>query len=819
MGRSISALAAFLVLSIAGLTGCQTDAYCFDCGEQDGGAPGPDAGEGGAGGSGGGSGGDGGSIINLDGGGCGDILSDPQNCGECGLVCNLPNAFPKCEGGFCLIDTCAAGWLDLNQAVGDGCEYKCTQSNNGAEICDGVDNDCNGQVDELTDKNTDPVNCGACNTVCVYTNAGGVCQGGTCSMGPCFVGYNNVNQSDADGCEYACTPTNGSVEACDLADNDCDGQVDETFNVATDPENCGSCGNDCTTLYPNTVGTCTASVCELGPCLAGYYDLDANAANGCEYACAPAMPGAEQCDGQDNNCNGLIDEGMLPSVGMACGASSVGECELGALVCSSGSLVCQGEVTPAIELCDSLDNDCSGVNDEGCPVAQGADKRLDVAATSGVGQAPSTQLNVAARGDVVVATYLDRRAGNADIFANVSTNGGSTWLGTDVTVASGAVTQVEPWAMLSPTAAYVVFEEFPVASHRDVYIARAAAPYTTYAPKVRVDKAAGTADAFLVRGVVAQSGAQDTIVVVWESLTGTGANVKTDVFLQRSTDNGSTWLAADLRVNAVQGFGELPAVATDGNGKVFIAWRDQRAGKSEVYADVFDTATGMLAGNKAISAAQPAEQIAIAADPGGPNVYVAWTDLRAAKKVIRLNRSGDSGATFGADGVIVNPDSTFADATSPALAAKGGRVVVAWEDTRSGPADIRVNHSEDAGATFLPTTSRADLGDAMGSAATRPSIAFGSGDLVFVAWEDARSGERDIYANHSFDKGTTFQPNDIRLDVGAPGAPSPVGGADSRSPFIVTNALGKRGIAVWIDNRTTAGATGLNADIYTSFFE
>jgi hypothetical protein len=358
-----------------------------------------------------------------------------------------------------------------------------------------------------------------------------------------------------------------------------------------------------------------------------------------------------------------------------------------------------------------------------------------------------------------------------------------------------------------------------VASHRDVYIARAAAPYTTYAPKVRVDKAAGTADAFLVRGVVAQSGAQDTIVVVWESLTGTGANVKTDVFLQRSTDNGSTWLAADLRVNAVQGFGELPAVATDGNGKVFIAWRDQRAGKSEVYADVFDTATGMLAGNKAISAAQPAEQITIAADPGGPNVYVAWTDLRAAKKVIRLNRSGDSGATFGADGVIVNPDSTFADATSPALAAKGGRVVVAWEDTRSGPADIRVNHSEDAGATFLPTTSRADRGDAMGSAATRPSIAFGSGDLVFVAWEDARSGERDIYANHSFDKGTTFQPNDIRLDVGAPGAPSPVGGADSRSPFIVTNALGNRGIAVWIDNRTTAGATGLNADIYTSFFE
>ncbi|HZF50694.1 MAG TPA: MopE-related protein [Polyangiaceae bacterium] len=817
IGRSIAAVAALLAL--ASLTGCDTDAYCFDCGRDDGGAPDAGSGEGGGGGGAGGSGGEGGSIITIDSGTCGDIETDPQNCGACGLVCNLPNAFPKCEEGFCLVGTCAAGWVDLNMAVMDGCEYKCAPSNGGSEICDGIDNDCNGQVDELTDKSTDPVNCGACSNVCVYTNAGAVCQGGACSMGACFVGYNDVNQSDADGCEYACTQTNGGVEACDLADNDCDGQVDETFTFASDPKNCGSCGNDCTTLYPNTVGTCTASVCELGPCVPGYYDLDANAANGCEYACSPAMAGAEQCDGQDNDCDGLVDEGMLPSVGMGCGASSVGECALGALVCSGGSLVCQGEVTPSTEVCDSLDNDCSGASDEGCPVAQAADKRLDAGASSGVGQAPSTQLNVAAKGDVVVATYLDRRLGNADIFANVSTDGGSTWLAADVTVASGALTQVEPWAMLSPTAAYIVFEEFPVAAHRDVYIARAPAPYTAYGAKTRVDKTAGTADAFLVRAVVAQAGAQDTIVVVWESLTGTGANVKTDVLLQRSTNNGVTWSAVDLRVNAVQGTAELPAIATDGSGKVFIAWRDQRAGKSEVYADVFDAAAGTLSGNKAISAGQPAEQIAIAADEGGPNVYVAWTDLRAAKKVIRLNRSGDGGATFGADGVIVNPDATFADATSPALAAKAGRVVVAWEDTRSGPPDIRVNHSEDAGASFLPATSRADRGDAMGSAATRPSVAFGSDDLVFVAWEDARNGERDIYANHSFDKGTTFQPNDLRLDVGAPGAPSPPGGADSRSPFIATNATGKRGLVVWIDNRTTAGATGVNADIYSSFFQ
>ncbi len=796
-------------------SGCTTEAYCFECNGPDAGTAG--SGGNGTGGNGQGGNGTGGDILVVDGGGCGDILSDPKNCGACGEVCNLPNAFPKCEGGFCLVDTCAAGFIDLNGAVGDGCEYKCTVSASGIEICDGIDNDCNGFIDELTDKNTDPVNCGTCNNVCVYSNATAQCIGGQCAMGNCLVGYNDVNQSDADGCEYACTQTNGGVEVCDYVDNNCNAQVDEIFNLMTDPQNCGTCGNNCSNLYPNSMGICNTSVCEFGPCLAGYYDIDGNAANGCEYACMPAVAGAEVCDGADNDCNGLVDDGMLPSVGMSCGMTDVGECTFGVLDCQAGALVCTGEIGPSVEYCDNKDNNCSGVSDEGCPAAGASDLRLDTG--SGIAAATSTQLSIASNNDTIVAAYLDRRNGNADIYATVSTNAGTSWLGVDTAVALGGQNQVEPWAMLSPLAAYVLFEEFPVAAHRDVYVARAPSPFNAYGAKVRVDKDNTGADAFLVRGVVAQSGAQDTLVVVWQSLSGTGANTQTNIYLQRSLDNGVTWNASDLLVNSVPGLAELPALATDGNGRAFIAWRDQRAGKSEVYLATYNAMTNSLSANMALSAGNPSEDIAIAADPGGPNVYVAWTDLRAAKKVIRVNRSTNSGGAFAADGVIVNPDSTFADAANPAIAARGGRVVVAFEDTRSGPADVRVNHSDDAGLTWMPTTSRADLGDALGSAATKPSIAFGAGDLVFVAWEDARNGERDIYGNHSFDKGSTFQPKDLRMDIGMPGAPSNPGAADSRSPFTATNSAGTRGLVVWIDNRTAAGITGVNADIYSNFFQ
>ncbi|MFH1181742.1 MAG: thrombospondin type 3 repeat-containing protein [Candidatus Woesearchaeota archaeon] len=76
-------------------------------------------------------------------------------------------------------------------------------------------------------------------------------------------------------------------------------------------------------------------------------------------ACDTYFP--EICDNKDNNQNGDVDEGLL----MQFGSTDAGECEYGTKQCVYGEwLTIQDEISPQIETCNGLDDDCDSLTDE-----------------------------------------------------------------------------------------------------------------------------------------------------------------------------------------------------------------------------------------------------------------------------------------------------------------------------------------------------------------------------------------------------------------------------------------------------------------------
>lgn len=215
----------------------------------------------------------------------------------------------------------------------------------GARLCNDDDMDCNGQADWTQA----PCVCRDGNTRSCGT-AEGICQEGTetCAngaWGPCLGGVGPLTASANEG----------AVGLCNGDDDNCDGEVDE--GCGCQPPETQTCGTD--------VGNCSAGT---QTCLA----------NGTWGGCVGGVaPTARQCDTEDRDCNGTADWLQAPcqcrnGTTEACG-TDVGECVAGTRTCTAGAWgSCAGSVAAVSELCNNKDDDCDGDTDEGLnmPVAR-----------------------------------------------------------------------------------------------------------------------------------------------------------------------------------------------------------------------------------------------------------------------------------------------------------------------------------------------------------------------------------------------------------------------------------------------------------------
>ncbi len=87
-------------------------------------------------------------------------------------------------------------------------------------------------------------------------------------------------------------------------------------------------------------------------------------------------PTNEICDGVDNDCDGTPDDGDVEGTGEACSTGKAGVCNAGTKKCVAGAIRCVQNQTPSVEICNNLDDDCDNTVDEDCISAEEAAKQL-----------------------------------------------------------------------------------------------------------------------------------------------------------------------------------------------------------------------------------------------------------------------------------------------------------------------------------------------------------------------------------------------------------------------------------------------------------
>ncbi|MCB9766285.1 MAG: putative metal-binding motif-containing protein [Alphaproteobacteria bacterium] len=269
--------------------------------------------------------------------------------------CADPNDY-NCDGSVGFADADGDGWAAcLECDDGDAAIHP-----DADEVCDSVDNDCDGLIDDEDD------DVDLSTGVSAYADSDGDGYGDpTQVLSACEIPEGYV--SDASDCDDgAATTYPGADEHCDGVDSDCDGTRDEDDAL------------DAATWYADADGdgygdvTSTTAACSQP----SGYSADST---DCDDGAATTYPGADEyCDGVDSDCDGTLDEddALDATTWYAdTDADGYGDASAAVTTCAQPSQHVSDDndcddtdaaVNPgATEACNGVDDDCSGGVDEG----------------------------------------------------------------------------------------------------------------------------------------------------------------------------------------------------------------------------------------------------------------------------------------------------------------------------------------------------------------------------------------------------------------------------------------------------------------------
>jgi hypothetical protein len=235
-----------------------------------------------------------------------------------------------------------------------------------------------------------------------------------------------------------------------------------------------------------------------------------------------------------------------------------------------------------------------------------------------------------------------------------------------------------------------------------------------------------------------------------------GGHYNRDIYFSRSEDGGRTWSSPDVRVNWDDPISHTanqldPELLYDSSrGRLYAVWQDGRDGDYDIYFSYSDDGGTTWSENVRVN-----DDLG-SADQLNPSLAIGPPPAVLTRTVV-LTPTGSLTPT-----VVVEPVD-FCNLKTQELtrtfSCEGGKCLyVAWQDQRNGNDDIYLARSEDGGETWGKNYFVTDDPDMTGQNHLAPSVGV---DTIFghvhVAWEDWRDpAHPEIYYMWSFDGGETF---------------------------------------------------------------
>ncbi len=306
----------------------------------------------------------------------------------------------------------------------------------------------------------------------------------------------------------------------------------------------------------------------------------------------------------------------------------------------------------------------------------------------------------------------------------------------------------------------------------------------------------------------AAAGAQASPVISYDGTGGaviawidSRSPVNADIYAQGVAANGAIrWFPDAMPACTAQNYQSPTLIIPDGAGGTIIAWQDARGSTSDIYVQKLST-IGYIqwaSNGVAICTGKTGVIFGGMVTDGAGGAIITWHDRRDFTNGVFAQRIASNGTVmWTTNGVTVS--SQVGHQQSPNLAPDGsGGAIIAWEDARSGNFDIYAQRLDENGASQW-TDGGIPICDSGQNQTMVQLVEDGSGGAV-IAWSDRRNTvDSDIFAQRVSASGT------LQWGFGSPVGAWMYDQVDCQLVHIGSGVT----IVTWVDSRS-----GTSTDIY-----